>query len=108
MASPQKPAKLSKAEIKARAEAHPMAVPFLWLADPKVVKNFIWVPFIGLIIFSILGAIFPMYKKAPWDFFASYTLIGFVAYSFVVLASRPLFKVLSRPEDYYGEGDEND
>lgn len=85
---------------------HPVSRKFMWLADERVVKGFIWLPVIGLVI-SIMGAIiYPFYKghKAPWDFFASWAIFGFLAYSFVVLSAEPLFKWLSRPEDYYGEG----
>ena len=102
MAKLDKP-KLSAKEIKERAEAHPMAVPFLWLGSAKVQRNFIFVPFFGMILFSVLGYIYPPHHPAPWDFGFSYTVIGFVSYSFVVLAAWPLFKLLSRPENYYGE-----
>ena len=98
---------MTDAQIKERTEAHPAAVPFLWLGKKSVIKNFIWVPAIGLIIFSLLGLKFPHHHPAPWDFFMSYSFIGFVAYSFVVLAAWPLFKLLARPEDYYGEGDDD-
>lgn len=99
--------KLDEKRIKERAEAHPLAVPFLWLGNEKIIKNFIYVPLIGLILFSVLGYMYPLYHPAPWDFFASYAVIGFVAYSFVVLMAWPLFKLLARDENYYGE-DEND
>lgn len=94
---------LTAEQIKERTEAHPLAVPFLWLGNEKVIKNFIFVPLIGLIIFSIMGVFFPLHHPAKWDFFASYTLIGFVAYSFVVVSAWPLFKLLARDENYYGE-----
>ena len=98
------PQGLTDAQIKERTEAHPLAVPFLWLGSEKVIKNFIFVPLLGLILFSVLGMFYPLHHPAPWDFFMSYTLIGFVAYSFVVLCAWPLFKLLARDENYYGEG----
>ena len=98
---------LTANEIAERAEAHPMAVPFLWLGHKKVQKNFIFVPLIGMLIFSALGLVYPLHHKAPWDFFSSYALIGFVSYSFVVLAAWPLFRLLARDENYYGEGDDD-
>ncbi len=109
MAKLDKP-KLSAKEIKERAEAHPMAVPFLWLGKANVQRNFIFVPLFGMILFSILGYVYPLHHPAPWDVFGfSYAVIGFVSYSFVVLAAWPLFKLLSRPENYYGEdGDEGE
>jgi len=98
---------LTPEQLKDRTESHPLAVPFLWLMNEKVVKNFIFVPLIGLIVFSVLGFFYKPHHPAPWDFAFSYTLIGFAAYSFVVLAAWPLFKLLARPEDYYGEGDDD-
>lgn len=98
---------MTKAQIKERTEAHPLAVPFLWLGNEKVIKNFIFVPMIGLVLFSILGVFYPLHHPAPWDFFMSYAFIGFAAYSFVVLMAWPLFKLLARDENYYGET-END
>ena len=76
---------LSPKEIVDRAEAHPAAVPFLWLGSAKVQKNFIFVPLVLMIVFSVLGFFFPPHHPAPWDFGFSYTVIGFVSYSFVVL-----------------------
>jgi len=84
---------------------HPFARRFLWLADEKVVKGFIWLPVIGLAVTIPLGLVyeFPEKHKADWDFFASWGIIGFMAYSFVVLSARPLFALLSRKENYYSE-----
>ncbi|MGB0907829.1 MAG: hypothetical protein ACPGVT_10075 [Maricaulaceae bacterium] len=85
---------------------HPLAVPFLWLANPKVERGFIWIPLIGMIITILLGLVYPQKHPAPWDklFFGSWAVIGFFAYSFVVMSAEPLFKLLARDEDYYGEG----
>lgn len=103
----KKPA-LSKKQIKERAEAHPLAVPFLWLGKHKVQNNFIFVPLIGTIVFSILGYFYPLHHPAPWDKVPmSYAIFGFLAYSFVVICSWPLFKLLGRDENYYGEGDDD-
>lgn len=96
---------MTEAQIKERTEAHPLAVPFLWLGNEKVIKNFIFVPLFFLIAFSIAGKFYPLHHPARWDFFMSYTFIGFAAYSFVVLMAWPLFKLLSRDENYYGEND---
>jgi len=98
-------ADLTAAEIKERSESHPLSVPFLWLGRKSVQDNFIFIPLAGLIITIALGLVFPPKHAAPWDFFASWALIGFCAYSFVVLSAEPLFKLLSRPEDYYGPGE---
>ncbi len=97
---------LSPQEIVDRAEAHPAAVPFLWLGSHKTQRNFVYIPLAGMIIFSILGFLFPPKYPTLWEYGFSYAVIGFFSYSFVVLAAHPLFKMLSRPENYYGEDGE--
>lgn len=100
---------LSPLEIVERAEAHPAAVPFLWLGSKKTQRNFIYIPLVGMIIFSILGFLFPPKYPTLWKYGFLYDAIGFFSYSFVVLAAHPLFKILSRPENYYGEdGEDNE
>ncbi len=92
-------------------DIHPTAKKFLWLADEKVVNGFIWLPVIGLIIACMAGFLFPFdpAHKAPWDFaFGSWAIVGFVAYCIVVLAADPMFKLLSRDENYYGEESQDD
>lgn len=95
------PETLTEAEM---AKIHPAARPFLWLGKEKTIKNFMWLPIAGMIICIVLGYLYPQKHEAPWDFFGSWALIGFVAYSFVVLSAGPLFKFLARDEGYYGEG----
>ena len=89
-------------------KVHPFARKFLWLADEGVVKGFIWIPVVGLIISYMGGLLYKFYpdKKAPWevDWLGPWAIIGFISYCFVVLSAEPLFKLLSRDEDYYGEG----
>ena len=89
---------------------HPVSRRFLFLGDHKFIDNFIWLPVVGLAITIMAGLIYPFKEghAAPWDFFASWAIIGFVAYSFVVLSAGPLFKLLARDESYYGEGGEDD
>jgi len=99
------PETLTEEQMEERTNAHPMAVPFLWLGRETTIKNFMWFPIAGMVICIALGLIYPPHHKAPWDkFFGSWAAIGFVAYSFVVLSAGPLFKLLARDEDYYGEG----
>lgn len=84
-------------------EFHPLAQSFLWLADKKIQNGFILIPLLGMLICIFAGLFFPPEHKAPWDFFGSWALIGFIAYSFVVLSASPLFLLLARSEDYYGD-----
>jgi len=84
---------------------HPFARRFLWLADENVVKNFFWLPIVGLAVTIPLALYydFDPKHKADWDFFASWAIIGGMAYSAVVFSARPLFAFLAREENYYGE-----
>lgn len=86
-------------------QIHPFAKPFMFLVAQKFVNNFIWFTLAGLVLMLILGFVYPFdpKHKAPWDFFGSWALIGFFAYSFVVFSAKPLFKFLARPESFYGE-----
>ena len=102
MADKNTPETLTKEELEARQNAHPFAVPFLWLGNQKVIDNFIWFPVLGMIAMIALGIVYPQAKPAPWDVIpGSWALIGFVAYSFIVLCAKPLFALLARDEDYY-------
>ncbi len=87
------------------SDIHPFAVPFLFLGRKSVIENFIWLPLIGMFIMIILGVVYPPYHPAPWDVIpGSWAIIGYVAYTIIVLSARPLFSLLARSEDYYGEG----
>ncbi len=91
-------------EERERAEAHPLAVPFLFLGRKSFQDKFIYIALIGLLITIGLGFIYPLHHPAPYDVMpASWGWIGFLSYSFLVLCAKPLFKLLARPESYYGE-----
>ena len=91
-------------EERERAEAHPLAVPFLFLGRKRTKDNFIYVALLVVIVTTILGFIYPLHHPAPFDVVpASWALIGFLSYTFLVLCAKPLFKLLARPETYYGE-----
>lgn len=95
----------AEGHVEDLSQIHPAAVPFLFLGKSSVQRNFIWLPVIGLIITIGLGFVYHHKHPAPWDFFGSWAVIGFLAYSFVVLSAEPLFRLLSRDEDYYEDGD---
>lgn len=96
---------LTEKELEERQNAHPFAVPFLWLGNQKVIDNFIWLPVMGMIAMIALGWVYKPEHPAPWDIvIGSWAIIGFVSYSFIVLCAKPLTALLARPEDYYGEG----
>ena len=99
------------AEVNA-GEIHPFAKKLLWLDSPNVQKNFIWVSVVGLVLTALLMTFFPNKHPAPWEVglmkWIAYAVIGGFAYTFVVLSASPLFKLLSRSEDFYAEGDDHD
>lgn len=84
---------------------HPFARKFLFLGEERVIESFIWLPVVGLAVTIPLALLYPFEEghKAPWDLFPSWAIIGFVAYAFVVLSAEPLFRLLARKENYYGE-----
>jgi len=100
-------AKTPATETREASDAyiHPFAKKFLFLGDQKVIDSFIWLPVIGLAVTIPLGLVYDFKEghAARWDFFASWAIIGFVAYTIVVLSARPLFWLLARKENYYGE-----
>lgn len=103
--SKARPTANPNAELHAAEGIHPAAKPFLFLVDDKFKRNFLWLPLVGIIITTILGVMHPLKHPAPWDIIpGSWAVFGFLAYSFIVLMARPLFKLLSREEGYYGEG----
>lgn len=91
---------------KHKAEGiHPAAKPFLFLGKESVKRGFIWLPLIGMIITVIIGIFHPLKHPAPWEVFpGSWAVFGFIAYSLIVFAAKPLFKLLARDESFYGEG----
>lgn len=86
------------------SQIHPLAVPFLFLGRESFKRKFMWLPIIGLIISVGLGFVYTPKHLEPWHFFGSWAVIGFLSYTFVVLAAEPLFKLLARGEDYYDDG----
>lgn len=89
------------------AEIHPVARKFLWLASPRVKNRFMWFTVAGLIVTAALMLAYPNKHPAPWEqgiwYILTYGVIGAGAYTIVVLSAAPLFKLLSRDENYYGE-----
>ncbi|RKQ70893.1 hypothetical protein DES40_0196 [Litorimonas taeanensis] len=97
--------KVAEIDAHKAEDIHPAAKPFLFLGEEKVKRGFIVLPFVGMIITIILGMIYPLKHPAPWEVFpGSWAVFGFIAYSLIVFAAKPLFKLLARDETYYGEG----
>ena len=82
---------------------HPFARRFAFLAKPRTRRNFVWLFALGLAVTSVLGFFVTPKKYAPWDFFASWSLWGFLSYCTVVLMSWPMFRLTARKPGYYNE-----
>lgn len=90
-------------------DIHPLARPFLFLSNPKVVKNFMW-GVLALWLLFIAAGFFTLggeKSHSPFENPYSYWIIGFVAFSVAVLCGWPLRALLMRKEDYYGEDDDD-
>jgi len=95
----------SDVQKHAATDVHPAAKPFLFLGSEKFKRNFFLFPLGGIIITTLIGVLYPLKHPAPWDVIpGSWAVFGFLSYSFIVFMARPLFKLLSRDESYYGEG----
>ena len=81
---------------------HPLSRKLAFLAKPATRRNFVWFLLTGMVVTSVLGLFVTAKKYAPWDFFASWTVWGFLSYCTVVLASWPMFRLTARAVDYYG------
>lgn len=91
-----------------RDAIHPLSRRFLFI-ETQGFKTFV---FIALAIATLgLAAIdFAFHRHAYFDFEGwrgFYALVGFVSFSFAVLCGWPLRRLLGRPENYYGGGDED-
>ncbi len=78
--------------------------PKRWLDHPRNVRKILWALYT---VCGLLLAVDLIYHRhtdfAFEDFFGFYGLYGFGACVALVLIAKELRKVLSRPEDYYGE-----
>ncbi|MEE9348224.1 MAG: hypothetical protein V3U82_08510 [Robiginitomaculum sp.] len=94
------------------SNVHPLARKFLWLENKTFQDRFIYLSVTGLIVTTLLGFLYPPHHPAPWEggylYLISHGVIGFVAYCLVVVSAWPLFKLLARDENYYGEGIEGE
>lgn len=77
--------------------------------DKPSTRRAIWIILIGLCVaFGLAGFIIDTHGYFPVeDFGLFYALFGFAVFSFIVLAGQHLRKILMRPEDYYGDYDDD-
>lgn len=93
-------------------DIHPLAKLFMWTQNPKVKAGAFWAFAAGLVLTAALMVPYPNKHPAPWEVgpvkLVAYGVIGGFAYCVIVLATKPFMALLSRPEDFYAEGDDHD
>jgi len=80
----------------------PLARAFLWVEEPKKVRLAIILLAALCAVLFVLDFIIHRHSYAPFEHIPGfYAVTGFIAFSFVVLASTALRWVIGRREDYY-------
>jgi len=88
---------------------HPLARRVAFIDSPAFGQVFLVVLAIASVALALVDLIHHRHVLFSWDGFPGFhALFGFGAFTFVVLMGWPLRMLLSRPESYYGEGDEDD
>lgn len=88
---------------------HPLARRVLFIDSPAFGRGFLVVLAIAAVVLAVVDLFHHRHTLFSWDGFPGFhALFGFCAFSFVVIMGWPLRQLLSRPETYYGEGDEDD
>ena len=87
------------------APIHPLGRKLTWVEKDGNILLLIR----GLGVLCLLLALADFFvKRKPYfaveGWFTFYAVIGFVAFSFIVLSTKALKRVLYRPEDFYGDG----
>lgn len=77
----------------------------LWTDGPRAIIGIIVV--IGLICAALAGSDLLLHRHVNYDVEETpfiYGLFGFVVYAVIVFLAKGLRRLISRPEDFYGEG----
>lgn len=75
-----------------------------WLDHPRNVRKLLWALCAACGALLAVDLFYPRHTDFAFEgFFGFYSLYGFGACVALVLIAKELRKVLSRPEDYYGE-----
>lgn len=93
------------------AGVHPVSKHLLFLDSPKFRNRVFWV-LLALVLLLVAAGFSDQIDRHPHFWFEErfnpfHAVYGFIAFVFAVLCGWPLRKLLSRPEDYYGQGDDN-
>lgn len=103
--APKKPAARKPApKPDPKAEAHPLARPFLFL-DSKWARALPFWLFLAGTLAALAGEWFHhFHQEFEFQFFGFYAAMGFFGFCLAVLMGWPLRALLGRPEDYYEKG----
>lgn len=75
-----------------------------WLDEPRNVSKILWALYTACGLLLAIDLFYHRHTDFAFEsFFGFYGLYGFGACVALVLIAKELRKVLSRPEDYYGE-----
>ena len=81
---------------------HPVSRRFAFLARPRTRHAMMWVFLAGLVAASLAGLFVDAKKYTPWPFFAWWSVLGLLSFATVALLSWGVFRLLARPDGYYG------
>lgn len=75
-----------------------------WFFDPRNVRKILWALYIVCGLLLAIDLVYHRHGEFEFEeLFGFYGLYGFGACVVLVLVAKELRKLLSRPEDYYGE-----
>lgn len=81
---------------------HPVGAKLLWVEDDaNIVKMIIGLSILCVLLFlaDIVAGRYPYF--AVEGLFGFYAIYGFIAFSFIVIATKYLKRIIGRREDYY-------
>lgn len=83
-------------------DLHPLGAKLLWVEKDA---NIVWMIELLAILCAVLffadfvAGRYPYFDVEGW--FGFYAVLGFVAFSFIVITTKYLKRIIGRPEDYY-------
>jgi hypothetical protein len=91
-----------------RDDIHPIAKRLRFIEAPGFPRRLMLVLLAGVLLLAGADIVHHRHAVFSWEgLWGFHALYGFAAFCFVVLMGWPLRALLTRPETYYGEGDED-
>ena len=87
---------------------HPIARRLRFIESARFGRRLTWTMLVAAVALAAVDFVHHRHALFTWESFPGFhALFGFAAFSFVVFMGWPLRRLLSRPETYYREGDED-